>query len=94
MNELFNFFIAGIALIMIITFFVMASQLSKILKTLQVLLKLEIAKPENTIAVKCEKCGIEFKASILKTGELVSCPSCKTLKHLDTLFTNLNINQL
>jgi hypothetical protein len=66
--NLFAFIGAIISIIMIITFFIMASRLKKIENILDVLMQLELKKPENKRQIKCETCGKEYSISILKKG--------------------------
>jgi DNA-directed RNA polymerase subunit RPC12/RpoP len=69
--------VAGIiSIIMIITFFIMASRLKSIESLLDTLTQLELKKPENKKTVKCGNCGKEFFISILKKGSY-TCPDCK-----------------
>ena len=63
---------------MIFTFFGMSSRLKSIENILDILMQLELKKPENKKQIKCEKCGKEFSIGILKKGN-VSCPECKQL---------------
>ena len=73
----FTLFVAGvISIIMIITFFTMASRLRRIESLLDKLTQLELKKPENRKQVKCGNCGKEFSISILKKGSY-NCPDCK-----------------
>ena len=68
---------SGISLIIIITFFVMASRLQSIKNTLKILLDLELRKPENRVNITCENCPEIYSISILRKGELINCPKCK-----------------
>jgi hypothetical protein len=68
---------SGISLIIIITFFVMASRLQSIKNTLKILLDLELRKPENRVNINCEQCPEIYSVSILRKGELINCPKCK-----------------
>jgi hypothetical protein len=78
MESIINLFFGIIALIMIITFFVMAGRLKKIENILDILRQLELRKPENSNHFKCENCGKEFNLSVLAQG-LVECPGCRQL---------------
>jgi hypothetical protein len=75
MNAMIGFVTAILNVIMIITFFIMASRLKKIESNLDVMRQLELNKPENKKQVKCEKCGKEFSLSILKKG-VFECNGC------------------
>jgi hypothetical protein len=69
--------VSVISLIIIITFFVMASRLLSIKNTLKTLLDLELRKPENRVNITCENCPEVYSVSILRKGELINCPKCK-----------------
>ena len=71
-----SFILSVISLIIIITFFVMASRLLSIKNTLT-LLDLELIKPENRVNITCEQCPEIYSISILRKGELINCPKCK-----------------
>lgn len=66
-----------IGLLVLITFFVMASRLLAIKNTLKSLLDLEIMKPTNKFIVKCKKCSKEYPVSNLKKGQYTTCPECE-----------------
>jgi len=72
-----GFIVSVISLIIIITFFVMASRLLSIKNTLKTLLDLELRKPENRVNITCENCPEIYSISILRKGELINCPKCK-----------------
>jgi hypothetical protein len=72
-----GFIVSVISLIIIITFFVMASRLLSIKNTLKTLLDLELRKPENRVNITCENCPEVYSVSILRKGELINCPKCK-----------------
>jgi hypothetical protein len=72
-----GFIVSAISLIIIITFFVMASRLLSIKNTLKKLLDLELIKPENQVNCTCEKCQEVYGVSKLWKGKLVKCPKCK-----------------
>jgi len=72
-----GFIVSAISLIIIITFFVMASRLLSIKNTLKTLLDLELRKPENRVNITCENCPEVYSVSILRKGELINCPKCK-----------------
>jgi protein-arginine kinase activator protein McsA len=65
-----------LSVLMIITFFVMASRLKKIENILDVLMQLELKKPENKKQIRCEKCGKEYSVSTMKRGYF-NCAECK-----------------
>jgi predicted Zn-ribbon and HTH transcriptional regulator len=67
-----------ISLIIIVTFFVMASRLKRIMDAIEGLAELEFKKPENRKPVKCPKCENEFTVSIMKKGT-INCPKCKSI---------------
>lgn len=77
-------FLVGIlSLILVITFFVMAYRLKRIMVAIEELTKLEISKPESHETIKCEKCGKDFDISITKNKEeLIDCPHCKNLQRI------------
>ena len=68
-----------ISLIIIITFFIMASRLKSIKETLANILKLELRKPENRIDITCAKCKEVYSVSALRKGERVKCKKCNEL---------------
>ena len=72
-----GFIVSVISLIIIITFFVMASRLLSIKNTLKKLLDLELIKPENQVNCTCDKCHEVHSVSKLLKGKLVNCPKCK-----------------
>ena len=63
-----GFIVSVISLIIIITFFVMASRLLSIKNTLKTLLDLELRKPENRVNITCENCPEVYSLSILRKG--------------------------
>jgi|AntAceMinimDraft_16_1070373.scaffolds.fasta_scaffold62286_3 Zn finger protein HypA/HybF involved in hydrogenase expression len=67
-----------ISLIILITFFVMANRLRKILNILVFFRDIELRKPENWFQMKCEKCGKEFRVSKALKGT-INCPHCRTI---------------
>ena len=71
--------ISGIlGLILIITFFVMANRLKRIMRVLVFFQRLENRKPENWTQIHCKNCHHEFRVS--KGGkDKVICPKCKIL---------------
>lgn len=69
---------AIISIIIIVTFFVMASRLKRIMDAIEGLAELEFKKPENRKSVKCGKCENEFTVSIVKKGT-INCSNCKTI---------------
>ena len=91
MYDSFSFtdFLTGIlGIIMIVTFFVIAFRLKRIMNAIEGLAELEFRKPENRKTFKCEKCGKDFDISIAKKdlvinipeqvgNRLVDCPHCK-----------------
>jgi Zn finger protein HypA/HybF involved in hydrogenase expression len=71
--------LAGIiSIIIIITFFVMAYRLKRIMDAIEGLAELEFKKTENRKTIKCEKCENEFTVSIVKKGT-INCPKCRTI---------------
>jgi Zn finger protein HypA/HybF involved in hydrogenase expression len=71
--------LAGIiSIIILVTFFVMAARLRRIMDAIESLAELEFKKPENRKTIKCEKCENEFTVSIAKKGT-INCPKCKTI---------------
>lgn len=70
--------VAIISIIIIVTFFVMASRLKRIMEAIEGLAELEFKKPENRKTIKCEKCENEFTVSIVKKGTII-CPKCRTI---------------
>jgi Zn finger protein HypA/HybF involved in hydrogenase expression len=82
MGESIGFIATVISLIIIITFFVMASRLLSIKNTLKTILDLELRKPENRVNCTCAKCQEIYSVSILRKGELVKCPKCKELNRV------------
>lgn len=88
-EELFNFgpeeiiVIVSVilSLILLITFFVMAHRLKRIINVLVFFQRIENRKPENWIQIHCKNCHHEFKVS--KGGkDKVICPKCKILNPL------------
>jgi Zn finger protein HypA/HybF involved in hydrogenase expression len=79
MYESTGFLTAIIGILVLITFFVMASRLLSIKTTLKTLLDLELKKPENRIHITCEKCQEVYSVSLIRKGELIKCPKCKEL---------------
>jgi LSD1 subclass zinc finger protein len=71
--------LAGIlSLILIITFFIMANRLKRILDILELFKDTYIKTNEiASFYIKCTKCGKEFKAP--KGKSLVNCPECQTV---------------
>ncbi len=75
-------FIAGIiGLVIIIVFLKMYSKIKSISDILETYSELEFKKPEYQKTIKCEKCGHEFKISIVKKGH-VNCPKCRTFTRI------------
>ena len=71
--------LAGIiSIIILITFFVMAYRIKRIMDAIEGLAELEFKKPENRKTIKCEKCENEFTVSIVKKGT-INCPKCRTI---------------
>jgi len=70
-----------IGLAALITFFVMAFKLSKILNILEFFRDIELRKPENWTQMKCEKCGHEFRISKAAKGH-INCPKCKAINEI------------
>jgi hypothetical protein len=77
MGESMGLLTGIISLVILITFFVMASRLLSIKNSLKTLLDLELRKPENRIEVTCEQCKEVYSVSILRKGELIKCKKCK-----------------
>jgi hypothetical protein len=69
-----------IGLILVITFFVMANRLRKIVSRLDDLRTLEFKKPENWKNRKCKKCEWQGDISILWDNFI--CPDCKTVNQI------------
>ena len=70
-----------IGIILVITFFVMASKLSKIIGILEFFRDIALKDPENWTTIKCEKCEKEFRVSkALKNT--VNCPHCKAINRI------------
>jgi hypothetical protein len=72
---------AVISIIVLITFFVMASRLKRIMEAIEGLAELEFKKPENRKSIKCENCEKEFTVSIVKKGT-INCPNCRTITRI------------
>lgn len=77
MFETAGFLTIVISLVVLITFFVMASRLGSIKDYLKTLVDIELKKPENKIHITCEKCNEVYTVSLLRKGELINCPKCK-----------------
>ena len=74
--------IAGlIGIIVLITFFVIAFKISRIVNILEMFKQIELRKPENWKQMKCEKCGKEFDVSIFAKGN-INCPECNTINRI------------
>ena len=73
---------AIIGTIVLITFFVIAFRLKKIMNCVEVLADLEVKKPENRRTIKCEKCEKDFTVNILKRSGTINCPHCKAINRL------------
>ena len=70
---------AILGIIMVITFFIMASRLKRIMDAIEGLAELEFRKPENRKSIKCEKCRKDFDISIAKKDGVINCPHCKNI---------------
>ena len=71
-----------LAIAMIITFFVIANRIGKILNILEFFKDLALKDPDNWINIKCEKCGKDFRVAKTITGA-VNCPICKGINKVD-----------
>jgi hypothetical protein len=72
---------AIISIALIITFFVIAYRLGKILNILEFFRDIELKNPENWITIKCEKCSKEFKVAKTVKGT-INCPECKAVNRI------------
>ena len=91
MNELNSFsglLAAILALAMIITFFVIANRIGKILNILEFFKDLALKDPDNWINIKCEKCGKTFRVAKTISGA-VNCPGCKGINKVDHTITQV-----
>ena len=73
---------AILSLILIITFFVMASRLKRIMEAIEGLAQLEFRKPENRKSITCTNCAKEFDISIAKKEGTINCPHCKRITRI------------
>lgn len=72
-----------LSVIVLITFFVMSARLKRIMIAIESLSDLELRKPGNMKAVKCEKCEKEFPVSIVSREATLICPHCKTITRIN-----------
>ena len=77
-----------LAIAMIITFFVIAIRIGKILNILEFFKDLALKDPENWITIKCEKCGKDFRVAKTITGA-INCPSCKGINKINQTLTEV-----
>lgn len=69
-----------IGIIVLITYFVMAARLGRIMRAIETMNHLELLKPENRKTIQCEKCKDELLISIMEEkGTFKTCPNCKAL---------------
>ena len=79
MAPLLSFVFLVVSIIMIFTFFLMSSRLKKIENILDVLMQLEVRKPENKRNRMCEKCGKEISVGVLQMSGILTCPNCNQI---------------
>lgn len=71
-----------LSIIILITFFVMANRLRRIMNATEKLIEYEYLKPENRKIIPCDKCGEGVSVSNIQHG-LVNCPKCKNPVRVD-----------
>lgn len=76
--EFGTFISSALGISILIAYFIVIYLLYSTKKNLEVLVKLELKKPENNKTIKCQKCGKESSVSVLTKG-LIVCPECKYL---------------
>lgn len=82
MGDFEPLFVALIGGAILVTFFIMALWIKRIMDAVEGLVELEFRKPENQQLTICENCQKEFTISIAKKDRTVSCPHCNTITRI------------